>query len=416
MDGIAAFVTRTFSSIMTTQEQSERYEQTPETSCVSGLGGSLAATEAMPRDFDRDMFPEHHRSKPTTVQAQAMTDDQVGMKTVCTTSEKQSQRALSQDRRGNQHKHSGSEQRSATDVEHTTSSTQINPGMGGNIEVGKPRVHDEVHSIPWNQSARRALMAPTIPKDDHTKQLQTLVHKLRQKGLEQNVQIQLKDEAIARLQNTILDHQKGSDMQAQQYERAVSERTLQLEKQSCEVVGAQAEISALRKDLEDCKGRIFAMQPVQGMTDTQLLDLYRDLCQNIEDCVETCFDDVDNALISMANAQQTESRGSLVLSHFVLSELEATVVHSSIDKPMLGSFIFRVLYDGILKEDLPVPGLPEECEWLLNAPRRRYGRLASSERYVRRILPRAQANQARPRSLPDVEPRHASCVESNASS
>lgn len=128
----------------------------------------------------------------------------------------------------------------------------------------------------------------------------------------------------------------------------------------------QKKMASLSKDLEDCKERIFSMQPVQGMTDAQLVELFNNLCRNIEDWVETSFGDVEDAIMTMAKTPDVEGGQHWV--HVVLNQRELwTVNHDpSTDKVMLASFIFRMLYKHFLRDQRLIPGLPESCHTLLS--------------------------------------------------
>ncbi|KIV84784.1 hypothetical protein PV11_00542 [Exophiala sideris] len=367
MDDLAFVVRAILNMIpsMTAKHQSERNVQAPGTSSAGELQAPVPTAAVTPHNIQE--VSDRQQLALATSPAHVMTREQIGQSLHASLG-MQSKTTFPQDRRNDQHNRPRSfEEILETDTNDIVSTTLSESAMGQIPEEEKFRMHHETHSTPASQDIRRNSTMPRMPQKEQTQQSEDFVHVRRHNETEQSVQIQQKDRVIARLENNILNLKNEFKLQAEQYKKAVSERTTLLQKRNTELDGAHSEIRLLKKDLEDCKERIFAMQPVQGMSDTQLLDAYNGLCRNIEEWVETCFDEVDNALIRMADAQKRDKKDSLVWLFFPRIELQAIAENNSMDKPMLMSFIFRVLYDHILMMDIPVPGLPRDCEVILNS-------------------------------------------------
>lgn len=168
--------------------------------------------------------------------------------------------------------------------------------------------------------------------------------------------------AIYRLKNRLNQMHRQMATQKSKYDKT----SQQLISSRNELARSEATIALLNKSLEDCKERIVAMQPEQGMSDNQLLDLYRSMNEGIEEWVESCCGDVDDTIVFMVKSQAFDMGNSGVWILFSEDDLQNILHHKSIDKPMLASFVFRILYDQILHEKCSMIGLDPDSEFTLN--------------------------------------------------
>ncbi|KIW19846.1 hypothetical protein PV08_00421 [Exophiala spinifera] len=153
-----------------------------------------------------------------------------------------------------------------------------------------------------------------------------------------------------RLSNKLANKGYQLEIEKSKYDKTYQKlRAAQLE-----LARSQETILALNRSLEDCKERIFAIQPAQGMSDNQILDLYESMYEDIEEWADLYCGDVNNTIVSMAMAQMDDQENTWVWKLFSYEELECTNDNMSIDKSMLASFVFRILHDKVLKESCPM--------------------------------------------------------------
>lgn len=139
--------------------------------------------------------------------------------------------------------------------------------------------------------------------------------------------------------------------------------------ESChqEIETLKEDKAELMKNLEECKDRVFNMQPVQGMADTQLRDQYDHVCNDIEYWVENHFSEVENVIHPLLDARVDEkSPDTLNVVPFSTAKehLDAIEDHPEIELTMFQGAISRYLHLNLLERI--VPGLPLGCELLLS--------------------------------------------------
>lgn len=174
--------------------------------------------------------------------------------------------------------------------------------------------------------------------------------------------LDMKERKISRLQRCLAEQSRCLASQENQHKEIMN----QLVATRCELAQSQKQIAFLNSNLEDCKERIFAIQPAQGMSDNQLLDLYKPICEGIEEWLHLYCGDIVDTIVFMANAQAQEKSSSWVWLLFCEEELQNTLNHQPIDKAMLASFVFRIMHSQILRKSCPMAGLGVESEKILN--------------------------------------------------
>lgn len=147
------------------------------------------------------------------------------------------------------------------------------------------------------------------------------------------------------------------------------------------------ENKVLRDNLEECKAQIFEMQPIEGFSDTQLVQATKDLCEYIETWVFTTFPDAENALTYLLSRQSTVGTRNLVESCMSRQEVRLTVMYPKLDLNLVAVFVLRHLHEVFLASHRVLPGLDSTTETTVHAmveglesvepPR---GRLATTER------------------------------------
>ena len=205
--------------------------------------------------------------------------------------------------------------------------------------------------------------------DDNTKLIQDLRHCQR---LYNGAHLQLtasKDRETEhqntefRLRRRLMEH----ETEIQQTKIALNtERTTRVQEKiqlNSELTNAKAEGRLWQKSLEECKERIFRIQPLEHTTDAKLAGQYRSLCDAIEDWADSHFGEFDNLLAG------TET---IVWSENCLKILKACLYAGGgmrivLDYPhaggvMLRFFILRYLHEFLLHEDRVCAGLPVQYQ------------------------------------------------------
>jgi hypothetical protein len=114
----------------------------------------------------------------------------------------------------------------------------------------------------------------------------------------------------------------------------------------------------LERCLEDCKHRIFEMQPIEHMTDAQIAEQYVALCEAISDWTDQQFGEVDNPLEATEEVAQQGTARRLIEKCLVRTGgLDIARTHPSSGCIILTSFIHMFLHRAILHEKIFWPGL-----------------------------------------------------------
>lgn len=130
-----------------------------------------------------------------------------------------------------------------------------------------------------------------------------------------------------------------------------------------ELLQAKADIQHLNRCLDDCKERIFKMQPLEHMTDSEIANQYRTLCESISDWTDGQFGDYDNPLSLLDVCPGKETPGKLVHEYLIRDHLlEVAKKYPSAACAMITYLIHRHVYQSVLREDLCFPGLDGKCE------------------------------------------------------
>ncbi len=130
-----------------------------------------------------------------------------------------------------------------------------------------------------------------------------------------------------------------------------------------ELVQAKSDIQHLEKCLDDCKERIFKMQPLEHLTDSEVAEQYRTLCESISDWTDSQFGDYDIPLSMLEACFGTGTPARLVHAYLVPDRLmEVAKKYPNAACPIITYLIHRHVDQSILREDLCFPGLDPTCE------------------------------------------------------
>ncbi|KAF7511581.1 hypothetical protein GJ744_004169 [Endocarpon pusillum] len=130
-----------------------------------------------------------------------------------------------------------------------------------------------------------------------------------------------------------------------------------------ELVQAKADIQHLKKCLDDCKERIFKMQPLEHLTDSEIAEQYRTLCDSISDWTDSQFGDYDNPLGMLDACFATETPTKLIHAYLIRDGLMEVVKKCPTAAfPIITYLIHRHVYQSVLRENLCFPGLDPQCE------------------------------------------------------
>lgn len=132
---------------------------------------------------------------------------------------------------------------------------------------------------------------------------------------------------------------------------------------SGEILQAKADIQHLEKCLDGCKEQIFKMQPLQHMTDSEIADQYRLLCESISDWTDNHFGDCENSFGRLQECCGEEISGKLIHKYLVQDgQINVVRKYPLAGSTMITFLIHRHLYQSILRENLCYPSLDEKCE------------------------------------------------------
>lgn len=130
-----------------------------------------------------------------------------------------------------------------------------------------------------------------------------------------------------------------------------------------ELLQARAEIQHLKECLDDCKERIFKMQPLEHMTDSDIAEHYRTLCESISDWTDSQFGDYDNPLSTLDACLGSEIPARLIQEYLIQCNLMGVVQKYPMAAcAMITHLILRHVHQSVLRVDLCFPSLDSKCE------------------------------------------------------
>lgn len=186
------------------------------------------------------------------------------------------------------------------------------------------------------------------------------------KRSQQNVELQ----RVLQTLRTELSYKNHLENSLNETIRNSSKKMADLEKQN----------QYLMHNLEKCKERILAMQPVQGMADNELKDTYSRLCTSINYWVEIHFGDTDNLIASLLSVPDSRNTQNVVKCWRHHTTGEVRFSSPDMDLMKLEAIISHVLHDRLLRVGKVFPGLDIERDHFLREILDEVGRLTPAKR------------------------------------
>ena len=210
----------------------------------------------------------------------------------------------------------------------------------------------------------------------HREQLEELTHQnsLLKRELEDAVNVlrndksmlseenKSKDKKIQRLENDIANLQRERQHLMHESNAEWANIKQQLRMRNQQLGDARSENKLLKASLEECKDRIFSMQPAQGLSDIQLQNAYTDLCNSIEYWVEEQFDEVENVIRSIVHAGTRGDDPHVVWDHITQPDYDAVKLEPELNNALLVALLSQHLYSQFLAPERVYPGLPDTTE------------------------------------------------------
>jgi hypothetical protein len=130
-----------------------------------------------------------------------------------------------------------------------------------------------------------------------------------------------------------------------------------------QLLQAENDIVHLEKCLNDCKDRIFEMQPIEHMTDAQVAEQYVTLCEAVSDWTDQQFGELDDPLEAINDVMQRGTTRQVIKKCLVSTgDLDIARTDPLSGCIVLTSFIYQFLHQSILQETIFFPGLSPAWE------------------------------------------------------
>lgn len=130
-----------------------------------------------------------------------------------------------------------------------------------------------------------------------------------------------------------------------------------------ELIQAKTEIQHLKECLDDCKEKIFKMQPLEHLTDCEIAGQYRSLCESISDWTDSQFGDNDNALSGLDICLKNDSPASSLQEYLIQGHLMNVVKQTpNATCAVIIHLIQFELHQAVLRQDLCFPSLDLKFE------------------------------------------------------
>lgn len=158
----------------------------------------------------------------------------------------------------------------------------------------------------------------------------------------------------------------------QRYRSRITQLRTSLHDQNSELKVAQRRLQEnlqinhdLERNLDDCKERIFRSQPFQGPTDTQLANIYKNLCDSIDQWVYRSVADGDKTMQQLHDVQLHPSLSTAFMTYFSREEILALSRTPQVGNIMIGSYIMRIVCKDFLGGEFLRLGLDTSTDHVL---------------------------------------------------
>lgn len=210
----------------------------------------------------------------------------------------------------------------------------------------------------------------------------------------------------------LTSHNQNVEIQNQRV--ALEEKEQSISSLQEKVNRATAENRTLKVDLEDCKERIFVMQPFEGKSDTEIAALYESLCEIVTSLVTKVFDRMDDIGVTARGKAAVAARSVLQSgrpSEYGDKLSALTEANPSADEVMLSSVILRFLVREILFGSGFCFGVDQDSQGFVNRIMDTLSQLEpakgkQSNHSIQLTLTTYRSSRHR-----DVACRHLSCVQ-----
>jgi hypothetical protein len=202
-------------------------------------------------------------------------------------------------------------------------------------------------------------VVPTILLQDLQACYEKELRRLQKTNLEQQTHITQQNALITKLKDQVEESETW-------WSNAYYKQDRSLRHTEADLTKACDKIHALEASLDDCKKRIFALQPFEGPADGELSTSFKGLLNSIEDWLDINFGDVRSAVPRLSASVNVRS-SALRLGHFFEDdELVAIQRFPNVSHSMLGSFILRSLAGYVFGDSILIPGLEPDRQRLLS--------------------------------------------------
>lgn len=177
---------------------------------------------------------------------------------------------------------------------------------------------------------------------------------------------------------------------------------------------ATAKNRSLEDSLEECKERIFKLQPFEAKSDTDIASIYETLCDNISAWVADMFDafgetgEMSNGMAALVADSELRKTEPSALGNGMVLLVKA---HPVTDEVVLSSLIIRLLYRKVFGTKDLCFGLDTSTQNFLLRIMKEFSHLEPSK--GKQFLPfsLAELTMHRPRDDRNVACRHLSCPQ-----
>jgi hypothetical protein len=150
------------------------------------------------------------------------------------------------------------------------------------------------------------------------------------------------------------------------HSNAVKELQQEIVARDQTIKSACQQMSALQKNLDDCKETIFDLQGAQSVSDGEIDTAYENLFQTIETWTTDTFADTDDALRTAVATMQSKDVDYDMESYVSEKHLDLAANYPLLDSVLLTSFFTKPIYTKLLDPLRICPGLSDNENNLLN--------------------------------------------------
>jgi hypothetical protein len=204
------------------------------------------------------------------------------------------------------------------------------------------------------ENAREALRATEQKHLQSERHLRKKIAKLEKQVSRHKSELESQEQSQKQWQQEL---ESAFGQKEHQYRTDIATLTQSLKLRDGELASMRRTHKATLRDLEGIKDKVFASQPMEGKSDNELKEQYRELCASVEYWVDNHFRDSGNLIDVIRLAPNSRQSKNIISCFLTKEDRKLAIEHPQLGLVILQAYVWRYLYGRLLAEEEMYPGL-----------------------------------------------------------